>query len=245
MEQEMSLLNVVRESGRVCLRHARELLLLLAVTVLLLTGLMYKMTPENAAAIQPSMDLSTALLMLIVFVVSGMVWLTVTVRIGAALQGDALCLSAALKKACLKLPALIGSGLLAALIVSLGMLLLLIPGIIYAIYYLFVNYAVIFRDKSGMGALRYSKALVKGRWWRVFGRIVAISMGTALLMMIPATIISVAIAFMMPPGGSLIWLMGLQAISMSFNTLASTFSLIAAIVMFLNLDACTPEDAKK
>lgn len=55
-------------------------------------------------------------------------------------------------------------------------LLLIIPGIIYAGYYIFVLYAVIIEDQRGLKALGFSKALVKGRWWKVIGYSIVIAL---------------------------------------------------------------------
>jgi hypothetical protein len=49
-------------------------------------------------------------------------------------------------------------------------LLLIIPGIIYSIFYSFAVYAFFFEDKRGMTAVRRSLNLVKDYWWPVFGR---------------------------------------------------------------------------
>ncbi len=57
-----------------------------------------------------------------------------------------------------------------ASLIILGLsLLLIIPGIIYSVYYVFAPFAVVLRGKSGKKALDYSKKLVQGQWWRVFG----------------------------------------------------------------------------
>lgn len=68
---------------------------------------------------------------------------------------------------------LIITGLLTVLIVMGGTLMLLIPGIIFSLWYGFSSYAVMLDDKKGMEALNYSKSLVKGRWWGVFWRLLA------------------------------------------------------------------------
>ena len=64
------------------------------------------------------------------------------------------------------------AGAVAALFASaiiLGLsLLLIIPGIIWMYYYIFLNESVALRNLRGMEALRYSKHLVKGNWWNVF-----------------------------------------------------------------------------
>lgn len=61
-------------------------------------------------------------------------------------------------------------------------LLFVIPGIIYTIIYIFTLEAVVLRGLRGMKALKYSKELVKGYWWRVFSsllllKVIEISLG--------------------------------------------------------------------
>ena len=63
----------------------------------------------------------------------------------------------------------IGTGFLAGLIVAGWSLLLIIPGIVYSFYYSFWVYTVALRDEDGKNALDYSKRLVEGQWWRIFG----------------------------------------------------------------------------
>jgi hypothetical protein len=63
----------------------------------------------------------------------------------------------------------IGTGFLSGLIIFGLTLLLIVPGIIWSIYYYFWIFVVALRDVGGKTALDYSKSLVKGQWWRVFG----------------------------------------------------------------------------
>jgi len=57
---------------------------------------------------------------------------------------------------------LIGALLLSSLIIGVGFLLLIIPGIIFALRYALVPVVVIVEDKGGMDALRRSQQLMKG-----------------------------------------------------------------------------------
>jgi len=68
------------------------------------------------------------------------------------------------------------TALLAGLILIVLYLLLIIPGIIYSVYYTFALYTVILKDKKYKKALDYSKSIVKGRWWRVFGIIIVVTL---------------------------------------------------------------------
>lgn len=67
-----------------------------------------------------------------------------------------------------KLPSYIGTNLLAAFILFGLSLLLVVPGIIWSLYYVFFTQVVFLRGIGGKDALDYSKSLVKGRWWKVF-----------------------------------------------------------------------------
>jgi len=68
------------------------------------------------------------------------------------------------------LPALSVS-LLAGLITIGGFLLVIIPGILFTVWYAFAVYEVVLEGKKGWEAFRQSHALSKGRFWPIFGRI--------------------------------------------------------------------------
>ena len=65
----------------------------------------------------------------------------------------------------------IGLSILTAILVILWSLLLIIPGIIYSVFYSLAVMTFFFEDKRGMNALKRSKELVKGYFWPVFGRL--------------------------------------------------------------------------
>ncbi|MCX6779989.1 MAG: hypothetical protein NT034_02285 [Candidatus Magasanikbacteria bacterium] len=57
------------------------------------------------------------------------------------------------------------------LLIALGGVLLVIPGVIFFIWYYFSNYIVVFEDKKGLSTLSESKNLIVGRWWPMAWRI--------------------------------------------------------------------------
>lgn len=63
---------------------------------------------------------------------------------------------------------LLGTGILASLAVLGGLILLIIPGVILWINYLFAPPLVVLERIAYRRALRRSGELVKGYWWRVF-----------------------------------------------------------------------------
>ncbi len=64
--------------------------------------------------------------------------------------------------------------LLVGITVLLGFIAFIIPGIILGVWFSFSLMTLVFEDKKGSEALTASKRLVKGLWWPVFGRFVAL-----------------------------------------------------------------------
>ncbi|MBW4446631.1 MAG: hypothetical protein KME38_07075 [Spirirestis rafaelensis WJT71-NPBG6] len=74
----------------------------------------------------------------------------------------------ALKKSFSRLWSFCLLGVRVFIVFELRLLLLIIPGVIYFINCYFFSHAFILRDQRGNAALSYSRALVKGNWWKVF-----------------------------------------------------------------------------
>jgi len=85
-----------------------------------------------------------------------------------------------------------GLSLLTGILVMLWTLLLIIPGIIFGIFYYFALYFLIFEDVKGMNAIKSSKALVSGYWWGVFGR----TMFLLLVAMLASFVLSIPFMFL-------------------------------------------------
>ena len=84
-------------------------------------------------------------------------------------HGIEITLRNVLLKACSRWWAFIKSTFLSGIIIFLYTLLLIIPGIIKSIQFVFVGYAASIRDVSGKKALEYSKSVTEGQRWRIFG----------------------------------------------------------------------------
>lgn len=120
---------------------------------------------------------------------------------------------------------MVQTGLVGGIIVALLSLLLIIPGIIWLVYYSFIFYVAALRNLAGKRALDYSKSLVEGQWWRVAGITLLIGFFNFVAIMvvsIPFAIISVNPFFTILP-----------------NTLANivtAYFTVTLVVFFLNED---------
>ncbi len=64
---------------------------------------------------------------------------------------------------------ILGTGLLQTLIICGGFILLIIPGIVWMVRYQFAQPIVILERTAYKSALKRSRDLVAGSWWRLFG----------------------------------------------------------------------------
>jgi hypothetical protein len=76
---------------------------------------------------------------------------------------------------------LIGAGILATLIIVIGFILIIVPGLIALTFLAVVAPAVVIDRPGVTGALRRSRELVSGQAWRVFGVIVVLFLVTAVI----------------------------------------------------------------
>ncbi len=104
---------------------------------------------------------------------------------------------AAIRAAFARLGPLVGTAILSGLIIGLGMVLLIIPGIIFALMYALVGQVVMLEGKSTGAALSRSQELTAGFRGRIFG----IMLLVGLLMGILNFGVVLALATAFPPGG--------------------------------------------
>ncbi|MCF6276902.1 MAG: glycerophosphoryl diester phosphodiesterase membrane domain-containing protein [Candidatus Magasanikbacteria bacterium] len=81
------------------------------------------------------------------------------------------------------IPAILAS-ILSTLIIIVGYILFIIPGVIFSIWYFFTLHEAVINEKKVVEAIKSSKELVKGRWWAVLWRLFASILIFAILMLI-------------------------------------------------------------
>jgi hypothetical protein len=70
---------------------------------------------------------------------------------------------------------------LSGIAVMVGVVLFVIPGIIFGIWFSLALYVFVFEGTKGTSALKRSKVMVKGYWWPVFGRFAVIMIASGLI----------------------------------------------------------------
>lgn len=119
-------------------------------------------------------------------------------------------------------------GLLVGILTFLWSLLLIIPGIIFGVFYSLAVYALVLENHKSMAALKRSKELITGYWWPVVGRCVL----AGLIILIIRLILSIPlVAFEEGSVIASIWGMVLSV----FGFLASQVYLIFSYLIFIDL----------
>ncbi len=104
-----------------------------------------------------------------------------------------------------------------------GIILLVIPAIIFSVWYIFTAYTVIFEEKRGWAALKASKDLVKGRWFSITWRIVAPAIVFSIAISLVSNLISWPLVALEPISNG-------NYISLAITSLEALSSLIYALV---------------
>lgn len=152
-----------------------------------------------------------------------------TVGIAAIVEGtilgNELTWGGALRKGFSRWGSSVGTSIVSGFILLGLFLLLIVPGIIWSVYYTFGIYVVALRNIGGKPALDYSKKLVVGQWWRVLGMVIIIAIGD----IIASAVINFPFTFLPVT-------MILNVISTTISDVVGGLFTVMSIVFFLNLD---------
>jgi len=131
-----------------------------------------------------------------------------------------------------KIARLVGAGLLAALGIIGGFILLIVPGLILLTWWVLISPVIVLEDKGAIEAFGRSRELVRGNGWNVFGAI-AIAIGIAIV----ASIIGTLVLFWLPDD--------LESFvrSLISNTVIGPFIATAWTLMYFRLRGDEPEPA--
>jgi hypothetical protein len=112
-------------------------------------------------------------------------------------------------------------------IITLGLtLLLIVPGIIWSTYYSFAVIIAALREMKTKLALEYSKKLIQGQWWRVFGIYIAIGLASVIINL-PILILSRKV-----PDIKFLYIFT----PLTIGNIVAAITLVMVVVLFLNTE---------
>lgn len=166
--KEFGIVDLFREGWKVYFANIKTILAIV-LCIYIPIDLVLAFVPQNTR-------LYNLVLNLLQFLVGIIATLGIAIVTEKAIDGQSMNWQEALKFALSKWAQAVGTGLLSGIRILLFTLLFIIPGIIFGVYYFFWDYVVALRDQSGRDALNYSKNLVEGQWWRIFGTTLVFSL---------------------------------------------------------------------
>lgn len=215
-----------------------------AATIIIVTIIIYipinilsTLLAKNAASLAESdapflggiLSANLGLLLLLTSLAGVLVPLAIAFVVRTTIDGGTATYQEALRQAISRwLPGIGTSMLMGVFLVGL-VILLVVPAIIFGIFWSFAIYAVMLNNKSGMDALRHSKDVVSGRWWRVFGVLIVFGLIS----------------------GAADWVVGLplafatssfigSVLTATVSSIIFSFFTVASVVFFLNLESNRP-----
>ena len=133
----------------------------------------------------------------------------------------------------------IAASILTTLILLGGLILLIIPGIIFSIWFAFVIYRIALEEDKAIESLHHSKELVKGRWWAVLWRLVAPAVVFAIVMGIIQGIIGYPLDLLLKATvGTNLFILTLSFISLITTAIAlliTPLTTTAPTILYLDL----------
>lgn len=119
--------------------------------------------------------------------------------------------------------------------------ILIIPGIIFSVYWAFAVYATIIGGKSGFDAMNYSKSLVKGRWWKTLGYFIVLGILQILIFWI-ITYVGTMVVDLFSSISSYVGI-AIKVVVDSLMNVGFAYMTIISAVMYLGYEATKTEDA--
>lgn len=132
------------------------------------------------------------------------------------------------------IPAAIVSAL-SFVLITLGLFIFVIPGILFSIWFFFSTYSAVLDEKKGVAALKYSKSLVNNRWWDVFWIVFATTVVVVICSMIAGSLWKFFITFLQTLTGfgfmGIVGFIGNTAIDM----IITPYSAVISTLIYLEL----------
>lgn len=112
-----------------------------------------------------------SLLLFFVYVVAIMVIAIITIQVAQKLYlGESVSPKEMIKPAINRIAGYLWVNIIMSVLIFIGFLIFIIPGIILAIWYSFSEQVFVLENVRGYNALKRSKELVEGKWWAVLWR---------------------------------------------------------------------------
>ncbi len=136
---------------------------------------------------------ANGLIAIAVALISVLLYAALIARIDAVARGASLSLGAALSVGLQRMAAMIVSGIAAIIVLVIALFLLIIPGLIVMIWLVFTPMAVVIERRGPLESLSYSRAIVRGHWWRTAALLTIVGIVLMVVYLLFAVGVSIAV----------------------------------------------------
>jgi hypothetical protein len=171
-ERKLGFFDIIKEGLKIFFFKFKDIALMVLGFILpyyIVYRYFYPSMMAGGAEVDAGMLLLLTFLLLLQLLIGIILQMSIAVIVEGVVNRRDISAAAALRHALSRFGGAVTASFLTFIVVFALLLLLIVPGIVYSTYYTFVLFAVALRNKSGTAALDYSKNLVTGQWWRVFG----------------------------------------------------------------------------
>ncbi|GEM_PF-709102 len=113
-------------------------------------------------------------------------------------------------------------------ITAAGFFLFIIPGIIVSVWFAFAIFVLVLENKKGLAALFTSREYVRGRWWRIWGRMIFVNIFVGVIFWVILIAFGVVFTLLHIKDGS-------QFVSQILYAFATPFTIIYSYLLYKNL----------
>ncbi|MCB9819301.1 hypothetical protein H6789_01135 [Candidatus Nomurabacteria bacterium] len=152
-------------------------ILLIPIIVSFFTALF---APNPATGVMVTYESVIYMILMVIYVI---ISILMSIALILAINNNSLTAKDAYTQAMTYFWKYVGLSILMTIILMVGFLLLIIPGIILSVWFAFATYVLILENGGIVDSLKKSREYVRGKWWGVFGRLIVMSIFIALLAM--------------------------------------------------------------
>ncbi len=122
-------------------------------------------------------------------------------------------------------------GLVSVVLVTLGFLFLIVPGIIVSVWIVFAYFILLLENESIIAALKKSREYVRGHWWGVLIRLAVLSITMAVVVFALQLLISFLLSFLPFLAAQVVYVL----VTLVLAGFLTPFSLLYVYQMYLEL----------
>ncbi len=145
--------------------------ILVAPIILSFIGALFMPTPAEQAA-----GVSFSGMYMVMMLVSGVVNVFMGIALILVMQNSGLTAMDAYKQSTSYFLRYLGMSIVMMVLLMVGFLLLVIPGIILAVWLSFSAFVLVLENGGMISSLKQSREYVRGHWWGVLGRLLAMGL---------------------------------------------------------------------